>query len=266
MLRCIYRYCPFDNPGNRPEWFSKDVALASFFQALLFMGQFIDLKLTFIIDWFEVNSRIEKLIEYATLNFGAEIHIIHLHNNCGSYRTAYNLALEKSQFDDLILMAEDDYIWTEESLISMVCTMKELVFCDYLTPYDHPVRYDFSYIGGVDLNHWESRIFLSHNRHYRSQESTCMTFISRANILKEDRDVHFLFTPVEKKSPNDRELFRQLQHLGQYKNNNLYQPRLLLGPIPSLATHAHKLFLAPCINWESIVQQTRKIWQKILIN
>ena len=63
-----------------------------------------------------------------------------------------------------------------------------------------------------------------------------------------------------KGSPEDRELFREMQSLGDYNYRDLQNPRLLLGPMPSLNTHVHLPWLAPIIDWHeaaNIVKDTK---------
>ena len=79
-----------------------------------------------------------------------------------------------------------------------------------------------------------------------------MTFMSSARILMEDSTIHRKFSSIDRKCPNDRELFRSLQNLNNL-NYSKYR-RLLLGPMPSVATHSHKDYLAPCINWDEVAK------------
>ena len=50
--------------------------------------------------------------------------------------------------------------------------------------------------------------------------------------------------------PEDRELFREMQGLGDYKYKDPEHPRILVNSIPSLSTHAHLPWLAPIVDWE----------------
>jgi len=150
---------------------------------------------------------------------------------------------------DIIFFVEDDYLWLPESVSEIIHILLKEEGVDYVTPYDHPVRYDKKFYFGVDLPHWNNEIYLGKSRHFRSQESTCMTFATRGKTIKEDINLHLVYSPEEMKCPNDRELFRRLQCLGGY-NNAVTKRRLLVGPVPSLATHVHLPYLAPIIDWE----------------
>lgn len=185
MLRIAYRYFPFDNSiASRPKWFSKLLCLASFYEslrALLLSDAFVligqNIELLFFIDhnsFISVNE--ESIFNSAVYDYNATVIFLNIHSNCGSYRRAYEDILNRANEKDVILFVEDDYLWLKCSLIELISAISELPECDYLTPYDHPVRYDPNYSGGPDISHWETKIYLAHQRHYRTHESTCMTF------------------------------------------------------------------------------------------
>jgi len=144
----------------------------------------------------------------------------------------------------------------------MVSAISNIKSADYLTPYDHPVRYDDEYYLGMDLPHWGNKIFLSGSRHYRPHESTCLTFTVGGKTIKEDMDLHLKYSPGDKKNPDDRELFRHLQQLGGYVDDR--KRRLLVGPMPSLATHVHLPYLAPIVDWEKLAKKTSDDYHKLI--
>jgi len=216
------------------------------------------------IDKFELLSADDKkMIEELSSKF--EIKVENLTTN--SNTKAYSYVVKKAcgaRDEDEILLVEDDYLWLPEAISEMVGAMRSISGVDYLTPYDHPVRYDDTFYGGVDLPHWKNKIFQFGNRHYRSLESTCMTYMTLGKVLKEDLSLHLDYSPEDKKCPNDRELFRRLQQLGGY--NDLKQRRLLVGPMPSLATHLHVPYLAPIVDWEEKAKEVNSEYQKIISN
>lgn len=254
MLIVYYRYTAGDKNSHRPVWFSKKLCLKSFLNACQkFNAKFHkSLNIIFAIDQDWNLSAKEKIFlkKYCSKQFTKNI-LLKTNNNTLSYRKVYEMSIKKKP-QDIILFAEDDYYWRPQALIEMYIAIKKLS-CDYITPYDHPVRYNWNFHVSPDVPHWENKIFCTGSWHFRSQESTCMTFMSKVKILKKDKNIHFLFSTKDKKCPDDRELFRYLQGLGVYKKK-VKKKRLLLGPIPSLATHAHKLFLAPAVDWENEIK------------
>lgn len=180
-----------------------------------------------------------------------DVEYLETKSNTKSYLYTIEKARGTNDYDTL-LFVEDDYLWLPEAVTEMVTAIETIREADYITPYDHPVRYDDNYIYGLDIPHWNNKIYLAGNRHYRSQESTCMTFMVKGKTMKEDLKIHQRYSSTNNKCPNDREMFR---HLQQLKGNSTKKKRLLVGPMPSLATHAHLPYLAPIINWESIIKK-----------
>ena len=249
-LTVVYRLSGQENGIARPTWYSKQLCLLSFLEALKSSGC-NNISLCLLLDnQADKNAFLVNVVGEA-INAGFITKKVDVSGNCSSYLEALNLGLNKSNGRDVILMAEDDYLWLPESLDLMLEAFAMIPEADYVTPYDHPVRYDPNFSGGSDLPHWCSRIYCTNGRHFRSQESTCMTFMVRARILNEDKPVHWKYVDTTKKCPNDRELFRSLQHLGDKKHCRGNR-RLLLGPVPSLATHVHLPYLAPVVNWEQV--------------
>lgn len=254
MLIIYYRYTPIKNEAPRPKWFSKKLCLKSF---LLSCDDFLrknpkKLKINFAIDQKnKLTNRELKLFKKIMLKYNGEIILLNLNSGVASYlKILDDLFFKKGS--SVILFAEDDYLWRKNALAEMYLAIKELPV-DYITPYDHPVRYDNNFNISVDLVHYENKIFRTNSSHFRTQESTCMTFMVKKGIIKEDRGIHLKFCDKEKKCPNDRELFRCLQKLGKYRNRK-GKRRLLVGPIPSLATHLHLPFLAPVVDWREEVK------------
>lgn len=169
-------------------------------------------------------------------------------NNSLSCLDAIHRACEHGD-DEIVIFAEDDYFWLEPSLRGMCSALMRLP-ADYVTAYDHPVRYQPEYPLGADWPHWHTAIHLTAERHWRSQESTCMTFGAKAATIKQDLPFFELYHNNGKNVPDDRKLFRHLCGLGSYSDQD-NPHRILLGPIPSLNTHLHLPWLAPLINWEA---------------
>lgn len=256
MLSIYYRYCPAGrNRETRPVWFSEELCLQSLVLSLVhFKEEGGECNFKIIVDNSEGMTKKDNEIvgKYKEL-IGTEIDLQNFKSNTKSYQYELDLAINENQPEDVCFLIEDDYLFTEDA-VSVLYTAYANLKCDYLTPYDHPVRYDHDFYLGADFPHWENKMYLSGNYHFRSQESTCMTFMASAKILKEDEAIHRSFSSIDNKCPNDRELFRSLQHLGNYVDSSS-KKRLLLGPIPSVATHSHKDYLAPCIDWDDVAQK-----------
>jgi len=254
-LLVIYRLSGGDNGVSRPDWYSKTLCLKSFLNSLRTLNNLWKsgaVNPIFLLDNCKaISADLKQTVDFAKISEGFSSKVVNVRGNCSSYLEALDILISMAKAGDLILFAEDDYLWLPESLINLVWAFEQIPEADYLTPYDHPVRYDLNFSGGVDLSHWCNRIFCTSGRHFRSQESTCMTFMVRADVLQEDAWIHRQYSSVNWKCPNDRGLFRALQHL-EKDGIKLGTKRLLLGPMPSLATHSHVDYLAPIIDWQNV--------------
>lgn len=242
MLHILYRFCNQENSKKRPQFFSKKLCLENFIIAF----NYVKNESTFHLI---CDGEIEQEIVSLTADI-ATIEQLPSVGNSASFLVALEKSLSFSE-QDLIYFVEDDYLHCPDSLVKLL-DCQESIECDYITLYDHPVRYMPDYELGRDWAVNNETIYLSKSHHWREVESTCMTFASTSQILKADFSV-FEQNILGRKVPNDRELFRQLQHLGSYQNAVLPElPRKLVGPIPSLATHCEEPWLAPVISWEDI--------------
>jgi hypothetical protein len=239
MLHVFYRACSTENDKARPVFYSKLRCLANFLAAFERVAE-----ATFCLVYDgnvgeDFRSRVEPIGSIERLpNVG----------NSASFWYAFNLALNLPD-KDLVYFVEDDYLHRRDALQKLV----ECVQCidaDYITLYDHPARYMSDCPQGADLPLRENAVYVSRSHHWRTVESSCMTFASRAGVIREDIklfETHIKQTGV----PADRALFRHLQGLGSYRNGS--PRRKLIGPIPSLATHCQEPWLAPVVNWKAVV-------------
>jgi hypothetical protein len=244
----LYRTCPGENRAPRPIWYSKEISIKSILLSFRVLKKEVSAEFTLYIDGYlkphdEWSSMIKKMVESrGTI----------LENppkgNVETGITVLRQALDLPE-NRVLIFSEDDYLWLTPALLGIYRSLAELPV-QYSTPYDHPVRYQPDYPQGADLPHWQKAIFLTKERHWRAQESTCMTFATTSHILSEDITIFEKHKDNGKGRPEDRELFRELQQLGPYEHNRIGKRRLLVGPMPSLATHAHLPWLAPVVDWE----------------
>jgi len=243
-----YRTYAGENKAPRPPWYSKELCLRSLLNAIESAKQYFQVTVVALHDgalsdnslW---HATLRRLVEPI-----GEIWELPKRNNALSCLDAIQRA-SKQPDDEIIIFAEDDYLWLRTAIKGIGSALTTLP-CDYVTAYDHPVRYQPDYPLGADWPHWYTTIHITEERHWRSQESTCMTFASRAKTLKADIRYFERYHDNGKDTPDDRRLFRHLCGLGDYANQDNPR-RVLLGPVPSLNTHLHLPWLAPLIDWES---------------
>lgn len=169
-------------------------------------------------------SRYDGMISGILPFFNYEI----IHTELGINGTAlkqYELALAQ---DDDILFQECDYIYVPESGYLMEKAIREL---GLVSPYDH-----LNFYFDRNLHKEEATIKLVGDYHFRSTERNTMTFGVRNDVFKKNYEI------FKKYGYLDGDVWYDLLAAGQQ----------LFVPIPSLATHMAKDFLAPSIDWEEI--------------
>lgn len=244
MLHIIYRASDSEKSDVRPSFYSKELSLKSL---LVSVKEIKDFTFTFFYDGSGGDELIKLLKKHV-----AEVNITRLDHagNSSSFWEAYKYA-QKLPETDLVYFVEDDYLHMPEALAKLVNCAETIQEADYITLYDHPIRYASDYHFGLDVPHRDNTIFLSNTHHWRAQESTCMTFAARVKCLRDDEIIFDKYVH-QVQVPEDRELFKRLQGLAGYEKGSPY--RLLIGPLPSLATHCHEPWLAPLVNWENIAK------------
>lgn len=132
--------------------------------------------------------------------------------------------------DAPVYLCEDDYLHDANSKDLL---LEGLAFGDYCTLYDHPDKYHPGRVAPCLLFHGQ----LSH---WRTSESTTMTFATRLGTLRNDLPVIRQF--CSSGYPRDHEMFLRLGQLG----------RRLVTAVPGASTHAELSFLSPLRDWERI--------------
>lgn len=138
--------------------------------------------------------------------------------NAGSLISTIKLAIETSEDDEeVVYFCEDDYLHlpTAPILLQEIST-----HADYFTLYDHPDKYTNEYDFGET-----SKVIRTNSSHWRFTVSTCMTFGTKVEILKQDIDVWEKYTQED--HPHDHLIFTDLAEEG----------RKLALSIPGAACH-----------------------------
>lgn len=246
-LEVFYRASSFENPKTpRPKWFSKVLCLKNFINAFAPVAPIATFHLVY-----------DGVVEKDFLELAEPVGTVTELPSVGNAPSCWHALQEAAQLPDetLAYFVEDDYLHCPEALIKLIDCHHDVV-ADYITLYDHPVRYMTDYFDGNDWPLVKDAILLSRSHHWRTVESTCMTFAASAGVLKKDMEIFDTYVgQVEK--PQDRALFRHLQGLGKYRDCSSMRLRLLIGPVPSLATHCHEPWLAPLVDWSKLAQQIK---------
>lgn len=178
----------------------------------------------------------------------------HVHNRSGSMTFSYvfHLALRHKD-EDIVYFVEDDFLHLPGSKGILMEAFRETK-ADYVTLYDHPDKYIDRKAGGpnpfVKKGGEPTRVITTTSTHWKTTNSTVLTFASRVKTLKADE--REWKRCVSTKVPNDFLVFTRLN-----KSRFFYRVfkirRTLIHPIPGRATHGEVAFLTPFVDWESVV-------------
>lgn len=240
-LHVVYRAAPAGSKRPRPRGFSKWTCLLSFLRAAEACR---DVELHFVCDGTVPDEVCCVMSTYGTLERLDGV------GNSGSYRHVVRRLTEiDAAAGDLGYLCEDDYLHLPQALEALDNLAFELEFGTYLTLYDHPDRYRRD----DDLRTFGRSVELLGGRHWRTVESTAMTFGATMATVRADRfllDLAARFTPY----PHDRAMWRTLQGLGVRRPVGwaVRPRRRLLSAVPGLATHMEPDGLAAGTVWDDV--------------
>ncbi len=189
--------------------------------------------------------------------------------NSGSFNYIVDFAITHFTDRDQVYLVEDDY-W--HLPLAKQALLEGLPIADYVTLYNNPDKYISYNDGGLNPiitnNSEKGRIYLSKTCHWKTTNSTTMTFATHISVLKADRKLIWKFTQT--KIPDDFELFLALTkhvHLPFIKTKRLrkvlwrvlrnyfvVKKRVLIAALPGLSTHLETEYLGPLTDWQSLVQ------------
>lgn len=242
MLHVFYRSCSRENNKLRPSFYSKAVCLES---CLLALKAIPDAKFVLINDGV-VGADLRALAE----PMGNIIELDHV-GEAESFIFTMREATKRAT-EDIVYFAEDDYLHCPDAFVNLIDCLAE-VDCDYATLFDDPLRYKLSDDVPPDLPLPKEGLYVTRGRHWRTIESTTLTFGCAAGTIGDDLEVfshHVLRRAADKSYIADRESWRELQGLGNYKREG--HRRKLVGAIPSLATHCETTALSPTVDWRQL--------------
>lgn len=180
--------------------------------------------------------------------------------------------LLKQDNSELIYFAEDDYYYLPNQFEQMVKFLRAHEDVHFVTAYDHIDYYTLA------LHKHRNHIRVFENRHWRTANSTCLTFLTTKSTLRRSEAVFRTYTRNNFDasvwlSLTKHELFnifRAFKYL--FKDRLLFKilvkawfygwKQILFGkrwslwaPIPTIATAVEETGLAPTYDWMSIVMR-----------
>ena len=264
----VYRSHGGENAKDRPDWYSKLLGLQSFclaVQALRDQRPAAGPEVVFLNDGPIPPERAELMAAWGdpvTIQAGS---------NRRSYLTGVGLARRRGWgAADLVLLAEDDYLWRPEALVSLVDAAADprSAGADYLTPYGEAVPDDGLPARWAPLESTTST-FAARVGALREDErllqlcaysggnfdhTTCLTLQGRARFSPRELVEHHPpapGTPAWKAGARAAYLTALRTAVNLRSVRRPSRRRTLLGPAPALATHMETGWIAPG-PWERI--------------
>lgn len=203
-----------------------------------------------------------------------ELEIIKLEGigNKASFGMQLKILLEQN-FSEIVYFAEDDYFYFPnqfKKIISFIINDPEV---DFISPYDHLDYYT------LDLHKHSNYIKIFDNKHWRTANSTCCTFLTTKKTLQKTKKIFNLYSKglawdatiwlsltkhkvfnlftIARYYIQERRLFGYLKNAWKYCwKQILFGKRWKLWvPIPTIATHLDASLLSPTIDWEKIFKK-----------
>lgn len=159
--------------------------------------------------------------------------------NAASWRRAMELALTRPD-DMAIYFVEDDFLHRPGARQALA---EGLSRADYVSLYDHPDKYVTAHPAGnpiVEAGGEVARVIRTRLSHWKTTNSTTMTFATTRAVLAADRAVWDNYTKGV--VPYDFQAFVSLT-AGR---------RSLIVPTPAFATHGETAWLAPGVDWNRV--------------
>ncbi|MCJ7631001.1 glycosyltransferase family 2 protein [Candidatus Bathyarchaeota archaeon] len=196
-------------------------------------------------------------------------------------RATFGLQMESlaNQNDaEIVYFAEDDYFFKSNRFVEMIEFLEGHSDVHFVSPYDHPDYYTLD----IHKRKYEIREHATH--HWRTVAAATLSFLTTKQILAKAKKAlcqysegraqdygiwmsmtkYHVFDPFKTmKYLIDRSIDPFCYTLIRYTWVDCWK-QILFGrrwklwvPMPSIATHMEKRFLAPCVNWEEEFEQER---------
>lgn len=242
----------------KPPFVAKESCLLNFISALVAFVQqqpTLHIRLVLVKDCVDcgleafIAAALTRVLRKAAPSVVIEEHSTSFGNGAASFRHGLDVIkkLVTSAADAEttgIYCVEDDYLHTKHALTPI---FGALALAPYVTGYAHPDKCFDSSAGGNPLivgGGEVTRLFSGLDRHWCSTNSTTMTFASSALVLAEDEATLRMFTSG--RHPDDFHMFLAL---------GATRGRLLISPLPAVATHGETAYLARFVDWERLGAQ-----------
>jgi hypothetical protein len=142
--------------------------------------------------------------------------------------------------NEIIYFVEDDYVHSPGCAAAIEDGFT-ITGADYVTCYDHPDKYIDRYNGGnpyVQGNGEMSKVCVGNVCHWKTTNSTTMTFACKMKTLKQDVATYRKY--CDSGYPYDFQMFLELGGNEQ---------RMLISSLPAYACHCENGVMSPLVDW-----------------
>jgi hypothetical protein len=227
-LHIYYRhYNVTTTESHRPDWFTYEKSLKNLISNL--QGN-KGIRLNLVMD--SPHEATGNWINKYKFNFH-NIHNVNEGSDWGSFQEACKIVKNDKDIEenDLIYFVENDYIHLDGWYNKVIEWFETYGDLHYLSLYDHKDKYFLT-----QYQELMSRVVITETHHWKTTPSTCGTFILSKQLFDEDFDILSTMQGDHNK------------WLWLTENRN----RLIITPIPGLATHCMRGLESPTIKWNEI--------------
>jgi hypothetical protein len=218
----------------RPAWFTHEACFANLLRTIAADPNGACVKITimydgtlddFMVDWmakYYGNEALGLKIQFLTAGSDKNSALITLHY-------AHTLALPPT---DIVYFVENDYVHQQGWVTKVLDLYRSGIAFDYVGLYDHGDKYILDMYRDLTC-----KLVHAGTQHWRTAPSTCATYMVEKRVFDRDYAVFAEGLP-------DYYLFTKLiNEMG----------RVLLTPVPGLATHSMEGYLSPTVDWARLV-------------
>lgn len=245
-LHIFYKHIHAARGENRPDWFTHEACFVNLLHSIkLAKSVPLEIELNVLFDGTQESYESDFIKEYYeqarsisdvdAVEFKLQIF------KGGSQRLAGLYLLDQIYqrnypSSDYVYILENDYLHDYDWVYFFNQLISSDIPFDYVSLYDHSDKYPF--MKGFHEMHTGlvSFIYVAGDRHWRTVPSTCYSFITSAKKFQEDFE-------ILKSDLMDHQMFAELEKKG----------RVVLSPIPGLATHCMVNLLSPGVDWEKFL-------------
>lgn len=184
--------------------------------------------------------------------------------NLATFNLQIKLLMEQN-YSNNVYFAEDDYFYLSNQFKEMIDYMDQYQDVDFVSPYDHRDYYHHP------LHQHSNQTRSTNERKWKTVNSSCLTFLTTKNTLKEVEYILKTYTKGNYDSSMWLAITKyQTNPLNMFKSPEMRKiifsawmnswRQILLGkrfklwiPQPSIATHMENNYIAPGVNWKEIM-------------